>query len=59
MMKATNTKMLRTMVEAMEKVAPGLSFIAVQTGSNVSVKEAYNKFRHFACLGTTLTANTF
>ncbi|CBX98948.1 hypothetical protein IAQ61_007442 [Plenodomus lingam] len=34
MMKASNTKMLRTMVEAMETVAPSLSFIAVQTGSN-------------------------
>jgi hypothetical protein len=37
MMKVSNTKMLRTMVEAMENVAPALSFIAVQTGSNVSI----------------------
>jgi hypothetical protein len=59
MMKATNTKMLRTMIGAMETVAPGLSFVAVQTGSNVSVNETENDFSAFAYLRTTLTANTF
>nr|AFK23380.1 progesterone 5-beta-reductase-like protein [Cordyceps militaris] len=34
-MKDDNTKMLATAVRAMEKLAPSLSFIALQTGSNV------------------------
>lgn len=35
-MKDDNTRMLSTAVGAMEQVAPNLSFIALQTGSNVS-----------------------